>query len=130
VDKVEFTLFDHESITLDMQNTRAEWHKLTVSFKDFSARFNAIMGNDLKKQFNNDSISNRVEFMIKAYIWILLKYAPSLWTYIDIPISGLKELILMLHNEGKVEVNELKSKLQKVDAYISNIEEYLKEKGL
>jgi len=130
VDKVNFTLFDHESITLDMQNTRAEWHKLTVTFREFSKRFEAIMGDELKNQMPNEAAKNRMEFMIKVYVWILLKYAPYLWTYIDIPISGLKEIVLMMYSIKMEDFDKLKSKLQEISKYVLNVEKYLEEKGL
>ena len=34
-------------------------------------------------------------YMIKVYLWLLLKKAPQLWLHIDMAVNGVKELMLL-----------------------------------
>lgn len=87
--------YDVESIKVSVMDTRAQVKKVTVTFHDLGAIVNNIIGGSLNKDIPVEHLRQRVMYMIKVYLWLLLKKAPQLWLHIDMAINGVKELMLL-----------------------------------
>lgn len=87
--------YETESIQVNIMDTRAQFKKVTVTFHDLVAIINNIISTSLNEDLPIEHKRQRVLYMIKVYIWILLKKEPQLWLEIDTVINGIKELMLL-----------------------------------
>lgn len=87
--------FETESIQVNIMDTRAQWKKVTITFHDLGSIVNNIIGPSLNKEIPIEHKRQRVMYMIKVYLWILIKNAPDLWLQIDTAANGIKELMLL-----------------------------------
>lgn len=87
--------YDMESIQVNVMDTRAKVKKVTVTFHDLGSIVNNIIGYSLNKDVPVEHLRQRVMYMIKVYLWILLKKEPQLWLSIDTAVNGIKELMLL-----------------------------------
>lgn len=94
--------YDTESITVRVMDTRAAVKNVTVTFHDLGAVVNNIIGISLNEDIPIDHLRHRIMYMMKIYLWILLKNEPQLWLHIDTAVNGIKELLLLkLGNQGE-----------------------------
>lgn len=63
--------------------------KISVSFHDLECVINDIVKLNLK-----DDLREEVLYMIKIYVWLLLRKAPQLWLDIETIVGGIKDLML------------------------------------
>jgi hypothetical protein len=87
--------YDMETIQVNVMDTRAKVKKVTVTFHDLGAIVNNIIGGSLNRDIPAEHLRQRVIYMIKVYLWILLREAPQLWLHIDTAVNGIKELMLL-----------------------------------
>jgi hypothetical protein len=94
--------YDTETITVSVMDTRAKVKNVTVTFHDLGSIVNNIIGISLNNDIPAEHLRQRVLYMVKVYLWILLKKAPQLWLHIDTAINGVKELLLLkLDKQGE-----------------------------
>jgi len=87
--------FEDQSIMIKVQNTDGQWTKMQVTFLNMEKQFNSIMGKCLKDIIKDEFKRSNILFMMKIYIWLMLKKQPELWLSIDMVISGLKEIFTL-----------------------------------
>lgn len=63
--------------------------KVMVTFADLERIVDNIVKLNLK-----DDLKQEVLYMIKIYVWLLLKKAPQLWLDVETIVTGIKELML------------------------------------
>lgn len=85
--------FVDEDITVNVMTTSMKKKKMTVKFTDLEKILMGIVGNNFDNLIPEEIYRQRVLFLIKAYVWILLKRCPQLWLDIDHVIRGLVELM-------------------------------------
>lgn len=90
--------FETESVKVRVMNTRGQMNNITVTFHDLGSIVNNIIGKSLDEDIPLEHKRQRVLYMIKVYLWILLKNAPDLWLNIDTAVNGIKELMLLKIN--------------------------------
>lgn len=93
--------FEAEHITVTITTTRNRKNKVRVSFKEMSERVKNIIGNSLDKTLPDKNLCTRVIYMLQVYTWIILKRAPQLWIYLDIIVTGIKELMTLRMDKEK-----------------------------
>jgi predicted nucleic-acid-binding Zn-ribbon protein len=87
--------YETESIKVKIMDTRGQNRNITVTFHDLVSIVNSIIGTGLNASIPVTHKRERVIYMIKVYLWILLKKSPQLWLDIDTAINGIKELMLL-----------------------------------
>ena len=80
--------FEEESIRVKVRSTRSKVRKVKVTFDDASKIVDKIIGTAFKKPLPDPDARIRVIFMVKAYVWILLKLYPQMWLNIDPVVEG------------------------------------------
>lgn len=94
--------YDTESILVVIQDTRGQKKKVTVTFHELGRLVNSVVDTSLNKDIPVKHLRDRVLYMVKVYLWILLKKAPQLWLHVDTAVNGIKELLLLkLDKQGK-----------------------------
>jgi len=93
--------FEAEHIQVTLTTTRNRKVKTKVSFKEMSERLKNIIGKSLDKTLPDENLRSRVIYMLQIYTWIILKKAPQLWLYVDIIITGIKELMTLRMDKEK-----------------------------
>ena len=87
--------FADESIDVHILDYSLQKTPAVIKFDVFEGRFDKLVGGSLSKVFPVPAIRNKVGFLMKTYIWTLLKAVPDLWGAVDIYINDLKELMLL-----------------------------------
>lgn len=99
--------FVGEEIEVEILDYRRQKNSATIKFEAFEDRFDRVIGSLLKDTFPVLAKRHRVEFLMKVYIWTLLKSAPILWGSINTHIDDLKELMILKTqkegNDGKAD---------------------------
>jgi len=93
--------FIDESITVKVMTTSMKRKDMTVRFTDLEKILMGIVGNNFDNLIQGEIYKERLLFLIKAYVWILLKKHPQLWLDIDHVIRGLVELMYVKIKHGK-----------------------------
>jgi len=89
-------LFAGEIITCVVKSMRGTKNKVPVTFEGLTERFNKIVTDtDLTGIFDEGPGKDKINFMMRAYIWRMLKRQPQLWQHITLVIKGLKELMVL-----------------------------------
>lgn len=124
---LDVNLFGQEKIVAKIMDTRLRQKEVEISFHTLSEQFNAIVGNSLEKIYPVDDIRNRIEFMMKVYVWGLLEKSPQLWVYVDLPISGLKELIMLSEEKFTEQLQILGEQLEELSIQLKSADNKFKE---
>ena len=89
-------LFAGETITCTVSSVARRKTKVTITFEMFTERFNQIITDkSVDDLFDTEFDRGRINLMMRAYIWLLLKRHPQLWLNVNLAIKGLKELITL-----------------------------------
>lgn len=88
-------VFSNETVQCPIMDYRGQKKKVAVTFSMLEELFNKIMGKDIKNIFPDEGNRLRVTFMMKAYLWTLLKTFPNMWAKMGVPIHGLKQVMAL-----------------------------------
>ena len=94
-------IFSKETLTCNTINQRRQKIKVFYTFEDMEKIFNEIMGDDIKIMFEDPYYRYKLLFMMKSYVWVLLRNQPQLWQKVDVVILGLKELMTLRMDKGR-----------------------------
>jgi hypothetical protein len=89
-------LFAGEKITCTIMSMARRKTKVPITFGTFTERFNKIITDiDLDALFATEVDRYKMNFMMRSYIWTILKRQPQLWIHVNLVIKGLKELMIL-----------------------------------
>lgn len=91
--------FAGESIVVKTMDGMRKIVDDTVTFEQAEATCNAMLYNNLNSVIVDETLRNRVIFMLIAYVWTLVKQEPQLWAHRNLLLNGMVE-ILSLKIEG------------------------------
>jgi hypothetical protein len=106
--------FTNESVSCPIMDYRGKKKKVTVTFNMVEDLFDKIMGKDAEDLFPDEGNRIRVVFMMKAYLWTLLKTFPNMWAKMGVPIHGLKQVMTLRIQDLELpkDIKELNKKQQ------------------
>jgi len=95
-------VFASETVSCPIMDYRGQKKKVSVTFEMMEDLFNKIMGNDIKVIFTDEGDRCRMTFMMKAYLWTLLKTFPTMWAKMGVAIHGLKQVMTLRMQDPEV----------------------------
>lgn len=91
--------FEKESIKVAHDTYHGRRVKLTITFYQCADRIRNIVGDSLDKAIPDESLRERILYMLQIYAWVLLKKAPQLWLNLDFLIDSIREILTLRLNK-------------------------------
>ena len=93
--------FIDEHINVMVTTTAMKRKQVNVKFTDLEKILVGIVGNNFDSLIPEELPRQRLLFLIKAYVWLLLKKCPQLWLEIDHVVRGIVELLYVKIKHGE-----------------------------